>query len=539
MDTYIQITQLPTLQEFSHDDRELPAEKVLAKAVALQLKPARAHITQVAFDRLLMLVDGQLNDMIAHLHRMSNLQRRESIAKGDLEMLLEGFHLTPSSLDEQQQASGYYRDTYRQEFDHLHSLKEINSNAKDIVSIEDREAVKQNVASILVPPTNPLQKILPKWLPNFPPDHTYRFTPQYRHPITDETVIRRKIVEEGKKSELALAHLSQRTPKGPLQDVEKYDAQLAQEETLAVYGTQKKRKKTTASSADLLSKLPQTNFSVEEYAHGRVEIARKKVLEFEERQWQAQQDPFLKLSRIAFTPFNEKYTRRQAQKEFQSALKRSFLHLVKGLPELERIKSEAEAAARAERNKRLEELRARKIEQEQMGEKDVLDLNEFQHNQEDFFAMESSEDEMEPVRPEHASQKLDESGSNENQTIQQSSEISKDAAKESVDGGQGERVPDSKSAEPRDQANFVQSQESIAKSIDAPVEQLGEQWGKQSNQPSYQQSHKQSDEQQKEQLHEGSRVEPDTGLGPRLDDELNEKAKKKTNDLSGAWSAPA
>lgn len=431
MDTYIQITQLPTLQEFSHEEAEPLVEKVLAKAVALQLKPARAHITQFAFDRLLMLVDGQLNDMIAHLHRISNLQRRESIAKDDLQLLLQGFNLTPSALEQQCRASNYYRETFSEEFDHLHSLKEVNSpSAKDDVPFEDQEALKQNVASVLVPPTNPLQKILPSWLPSFPPDHTYKFTPQYSHPITDETVIRRKIVEEGKQSELALANLSIRTHTSqPLHDDDTYDDQLAQDETLAIYGRNKKRKTTPVSSAELISKLPQTNFSVEEYAHSRVQIARKKVLEFEERQWQAQQDPFLKLSRIALTPFNEKFTRRQGQKEFQLALKRSFLHLVKSIPKLEETKREVEATAREERDKRLAELRARREEQAQMGEKDVLDLDELAHNQEDFFAMESSEDEMEPVQAETAPQE---------QQHQQPGEQLENVRQEPIDERQGE-----------------------------------------------------------------------------------------------------
>ncbi|CAR29664.1 ZYRO0G14146p [Zygosaccharomyces rouxii] len=403
MDNYIQITKLPTLQELQHEDREPNVVKVLAKSVALQLKPMNAQITQFAFDRLLQLVDGQLNDMISQLHRMSNLQRRETIAKGDISMLMEGFNISPSSIELQSRISEFYSQKYFKEFNHLHSLRDLQSSlAHEMVPFEDQEAVRQNVSTVLVPPTNPLQDFLPKWLPDFPPDHTYKFTPQYSHPITDETTIRRQIVEEAKQSELALSHLSQK--KNPTDDIvnrSQYDSELAEQETLAIYGSQLKKRKTQhpqANSADLLSKLPQTNFSVEEYAHNRIEVARKKVLEFEERQLQSQQDPFLKLSRIAFTQCNDKFTKKQVHREFQLALQRSFIHLVKSIPELERNKLETEEKAKEERSKRLQELRAQREEQEKKGERDVLDLDELDQNQEDFFAMESSDEEvMEPT----------------------------------------------------------------------------------------------------------------------------------------------
>ncbi|GAV55961.1 hypothetical protein ZYGR_0AZ01330 [Zygosaccharomyces rouxii] len=403
MDSYIQITNLPTLQEFQHENREPNVVKVLAKSIALQLKPMNAQITQFAFERLLQLVDGQLNDMISQLHRMSNLQRRETIAKGDLSMLMQGFHISPSSIELQSQISQFYSQKYFKEFNHLHSLQDLQPTwAHEMVPFEDQEAVRQNVSTVLVPPTNPLQNHLPKWLPDFPPDHTYKFTPQFSQPITDETTIRRQIVEEAKQSELALSHLSQK--KNPTDDIvnrSQYDSELAEQETLAIYGTQLKRRRTQhpqANSADLLSKLPQTNFSVEEYAHNRVEVARRKVLEFEEKQLQVQQDPFLKLSRIALTQCNDKFSKRQVHREFQLALQRSFIHLVKSIPELERNKLETEKKAKEDKSRRLQELRSQREEQEKKGERDVLDLEDLDQNQEDFFAMESSDEEaMEPT----------------------------------------------------------------------------------------------------------------------------------------------
>lgn len=389
------------MEEFGHDSRELPIEKVLAKAVALQLKPMNADISKFAFDHLLMLIDGQLNDMIGELHKLSNLQRRESIAKGDLQLFFKGFNLSPSDLDIQCQASQYIKSAFKQDYNALHSLKESSSDF-----VEEDGASSENIVTALVPPTNPLRSLVPKWLPDFPPDHTYKFTPQYNHPITDETIIRKKIVEEGKQSELALLHLLKSTDKSQANTKygSQYDEELAKEETLAIYGRgYQKTKRSAISSSDLLARLPQTNFSIEEYAHNRVEIARRKVLEYEEKQLQLQKNPFLKLSRLVLTTSNDKLNKRQVNKEIRTSLKRSFFHLINTIPELKKAKQEARELAEKKRIERLIKMKA--LKDQKLKEKDSWDLGEGDintldlddlgggHHEAFFGSLDSSEDE--------------------------------------------------------------------------------------------------------------------------------------------------
>lgn len=471
MSSYIQITQLPTLQEFQHEDREPNVIKVLAKSIALQLKPMNAQITQFAFERLLQLADGQLNDMISQLHRMSNLQRRETVAKGDVSMLMRGFNLSPSSIELQSQISQYYSQKYPEEFNRIHSFQDLPPTlTNEMIPFEDHEAIKQNVSTVLVPPTNPLQSFLPNWLPDFPPDHTYKFTPQYSHPITDETTIRRQIVEEGKQSELALSHLSQK--KNTTDEIvgkSQYDSELAGKETLAIYGTNqlKRRRTEQANSADLLSKLPQNNFSVEDYAHSRVEIARRKVVEFEEKQLQSQQDPFSKLSRIALTQCSDKFTKRQVHREFQLVLQRSFIHLIRSIPELERNKLKVEVEAKENRNRRLQELRARREEQERKGEKDLLDLNELDQNHEDFFAMESSDDEQQPQEgssypePQQEQQQQEGQEDNHEKSPAQGELVNEESQQEALDNEHEFEPVVVEKATPADVHSIVQERESV------------------------------------------------------------------------------
>ncbi|QLL34685.1 hypothetical protein HG536_0H00600 [Torulaspora globosa] len=384
---YVQLTRLPTLKEVHHEVNESTGEKILGKAVALQLKPMNAEISKFAFDYLLLLVEEQLNDMIGFLHKSSNIQRRELVAKADLQLFLEGFNLSPSDLELQQQISQHYSKIYRKELAALHSLQETVSEA-----IAEDEGTSQDVINSLVPPNNPLAKSVPKWMPILPPDHTYRFTPQYNHPITDETVIRRKIVEEGKLSEVALSHLLRvSSMPAPSPEVQMSDADqaLAAEESMAIYGNKyKKRRKQTAYSSDLLSKLPQSNFNVEEYARSRVELARRKVLEYEEKQLQLQQNPFIKFSKMVLSTSPEKLNRRQLNKEINSMLKRSLYSLVKSIPKLQEAKQEARKSAEKARDERLQELRAQREAQErhseqfETGDINLLDLD---NHSDDFF----------------------------------------------------------------------------------------------------------------------------------------------------------
>lgn len=396
---YVQLTHLPTLKEVHHEVYESTGEQILGKAVALQLKPMNAEISKFAFDYLLLLIEDQLNDMIGFLRKSSNIQRRELIAKADLQLFLEGFNLSPSDLDLQHQISQYYSEVYRKELAALHSLQETVSEAV----VED-EGASQDVINSLVPPNNPLAKKVPKWMPTLPPDHTYRFTPQYNHPITDETVIRRKIVDEGKMSEIALSHLlrvSNTPTPSPEVQMSDTDQALATEESMAIYGNKhKKRRKQTAYSTDLLSRLPQTNFNVEEYARSRVELARRKVMEYEEKQLQLQQNPFIKYSKMLLSASPEKMNRRQLNKEISCMLKRSLYSLVKSIPKLQQSKQEARRSAEKARDERLQELRAQREAQERQSEQlgtgdiNLLDLD---NHSDDFFNYSGSDnDEQEP-----------------------------------------------------------------------------------------------------------------------------------------------
>jgi hypothetical protein len=45
---------------------------------------------------------------------------------------------------------------------------------------------------------------VPAWMPEFPPDHTFKATPQYPTRVSDPKKLRQLIVEEGRLAEAAL-----------------------------------------------------------------------------------------------------------------------------------------------------------------------------------------------------------------------------------------------------------------------------------------------------------------------------------------------
>ncbi|QLG70832.1 hypothetical protein HG535_0A07740 [Zygotorulaspora mrakii] len=392
---YIQLTKLPNLKEVNHVAQETSVDRILAKAIALQLKPLNAEMTKFAFDHLLMLIDDQLDEMIGQLHRISNIQRRESMAKCDIQLFLQGFNVSPSDLDVQGQLSQYISLNFKKEYDSLHAMKESYAGAAE----DDVEQI-ENVLTTLVPPSNSLKYSIPRWFPALPPDHTYKFTPQFNHPITDEVMIRKKIVEEGKNSELALLHLLDRsvesTSDKPIPD---FDEKLAAEETNSIYGFSRQKKQrnfTSSSSTGLFCTLPQTNFNVEEYARSRVEIARRKVVEFEQKALQLETNPFLKGSRLIISS-NDKITKKQVNREIKTMLRRSFFSMLKSIPDLQIKKKHASEDAEKKRDERLakmkilhEQKRKETNEKVKNGEINLLDLA---HQDEFFGSLDSSDEE--------------------------------------------------------------------------------------------------------------------------------------------------
>ncbi|CCH60825.1 hypothetical protein TBLA_0D03250 [Henningerozyma blattae CBS 6284] len=485
--------------------------QLLAKSIALQLKPMNDNtsISTVAFNRLLTLVDLQLNDMIYQLARLSITQRRLTIASNDLSLWLRSFNLNPSDLTLYLEESNFIKSKFNKDYNLLyellrdyntetnHNFKNPNYSTSDLLNNKSSESS----SSRIVPPSNTILRSMPEWLPSLPPDHTYKFTPLYNEPITDETVMKKILVNEGKLAESALIKLleasttseinSLPTPETDREnDLEQNinidtntngnsmtlksvsenektntnerlnDELLAQDETKAIYGSAlqvrkiKKRfelmidpKAETQLSEEFV--YPST-FNVEEYARKQVQKIREQVLFYEEKQLQAQKNPFWKYSKMIVGPsqfhhgphhhhhhhhhHHRRYSnsstssvssspspglfggvsKKQINHDIQQMFNRSLNNLINSLPNLAKEKASAREIAENEREKKVQEMLKKK--QKELNEKQssagALDLHDLQKENDGLFAdLGSSDDDESSTRHQNTSDKTQETHS--------------------------------------------------------------------------------------------------------------------------------
>lgn len=410
----VQLRHLPNLEEIPRTALDDPLRKLLEKAVAIQLKAVNSNvsISQFAFENLIILVEQMLSNMLVDLHKMVNIQRRHCISKKDLLLIIDGYNLTCADLMVELERSQYVRShnlervrKVREESEVVEAKEKTPLSEKELLESKHPEFFIQDKEILtLVPPTPKNTKYVPRWLPEFPPDHTYRFTSQFNRPITDERLMKRKLAEEADLSEKALIHLSKLShEESPSEGADSDEIfKESQQDTQLIFGPAKKKKIAAINGAsDLLRTLPQQNYNVEEYARNRVEIARRKVEEYERHQLLLQKGAFIKAAHL-LSPFAKKRNCKQVEKEVRTLLHRSYIGLLKSAPLLrEQRKREVELA---EENRRLREEQIRQEREERLKNSkdyDVLDLDNL--NEDPFFGglgSSDTEDEKEPPQQE-------------------------------------------------------------------------------------------------------------------------------------------
>ncbi|CCE64530.1 hypothetical protein TPHA_0I00230 [Tetrapisispora phaffii CBS 4417] len=376
---YVQLTKLPTLTEFKYEDTKGPMEVILAKAIALQLKLMNRDttITKFAFTHLTSLVDEQLSDMVNQMEKLAALQRRKEVAKKDIDLWLRGFNLQPSDLTITHQQSEYIKEKYGGEVTLLNRLATDTNEVLTVFKKTDKTLKDDSTLETLklVPITNTLENIIPDWLPSFPPDYTYKFTPQFNKHITDATVIRKKVAAEGKKSEKALLHLleSEKITTSKLLNLDKFDSDdmdTAKLEMDALYsGGSCDRKKRTAFFEDEEDRMvdehgnsTSNKFDIEKYVHKRINIVRNKVKQYEDKQLRLQNDPFLKMTALLSEQTDKKVSREVINTNIENVLKRSFLQLINSIPTLNQNKKDTRERAMVEKKRRHDEWLKRREE---------------------------------------------------------------------------------------------------------------------------------------------------------------------------------
>ncbi|CEP61315.1 Taf8p LALA0_S03e00122g [Lachancea lanzarotensis] len=405
----VQLKHLPNLTEISNKTLEDPLRKILEKAVALQLKAINddVSVSQLAFENLILLVEEALSSMLEDLHKVANIQRRRCISKKDLLLVIEGYNLTCADLMVEHERSRFVRSRC------LDNVEKVEREGKDALHKERTPAPKEDLLRSshpeffdkgkgilkLVPPSVKEAKHVPKWLPEFPPDHTYRFTSLYNKPITDERQMKRKLAEESNLSEKALINLSRLSNEDSHLNVADNNElyRESQEETQLIFKQVKKSRAANVDKVnDLLRTLPQDHYNLEEYARSRVEITRRRVKDHERRLLQIQKGPFMRATQLLSPFVSQRVNCKVAEKEVRSLLHRSYVGFLKTAPLVKEQRKREIAAAEQRRIEREEQSKREREERSKMSKEfDELDLNNL--NEDPFFGgLGSSDSENEP-----------------------------------------------------------------------------------------------------------------------------------------------
>lgn len=279
--------ELPHLSTKIRKDELDPMELLTQRAIALQLKSLGIEFTNTALEDLFDLVSLYLNGLLEELQKITQTQRRFKTSPKDLKLLLRDFNISPSELeDELTRSKKDDSDTIQRKKQLEKLAQETIQNNNTIEEIDPQEpsfvffSVDQDLHK-LIPPQHKRSKVIPNWLPEFPPDHTFRKTPKYLNSIKDQKLVRQKIVEESKFGEQALENLL-RYGKLIEEEEEKEDEQLMQEndvlneleEQIEEDGAEKKDE-VNGNKVDIWSNA-EKKFDIQSYATARLQFYKKK-----------------------------------------------------------------------------------------------------------------------------------------------------------------------------------------------------------------------------------------------------------------------
>lgn len=368
--TVVQLRNLPDLTEVNHLEIDAPVVEILKKTVLFQLNSLNICISNFALDELVNLVTAQMDGMFRNLHNLTLLQRRSQASQADLKLLFREFNLDGASLYQQFQVSEFIKSKHSVEYEKLVSSSTLPTLPRSEEDEEDELnniEEQQNEINVLLPPSNSLEKQIPSWLPNFPPDHTYKFTPEFNHPITDLKTIKKEIVKESRESEKALLNLNKslshissasHTPPPPVLDDED-----ATEQQLDIWGDALQERKPTITAKSF------NENNIEQYAKYRVELARERVTKFEVNQLKRTKNPFLKISETLYFSKSPHQSHKTIQKTIDLQFRKSMTLFMHNVPKVQKLKKEKIRVAKEERAKllkrRQEELISLRTKREQ------------------------------------------------------------------------------------------------------------------------------------------------------------------------------
>lgn len=201
---------LPDIQTVRREESLDSMEWIAQKALALHLSSRGITPSPQALEQLFELFGLHIDQLLSGLQKITHTQRRHKASPKDLAYLLRDFNIPPGELEGELEATRQLPQAIlnqkalleREADQALHPDLSVSQQDPSFVFFaHDEDIIK------LIPPSHKKGAAILSWLPEFPPDHTYRHTANYTQRITDQSVVRTKLAEESRLGEQALEHL--------------------------------------------------------------------------------------------------------------------------------------------------------------------------------------------------------------------------------------------------------------------------------------------------------------------------------------------
>lgn len=185
-------------------------EDLLRVSVSVMLKElGMRYVNNSALEGITDLAAQYMGLIIDSLHEYTEIQRRHKPSKTDVCLLLKQGYFTLADVVDQhnrcQRINGKYAKL----------LTELNNQARSFTDTQDGEPSKNDPMYVFMHETTSIVRpekrlsFIPKWMPSFPPEYTYKATPTYSKCITSARELRSKLIVEGRLGEKALHHITE------------------------------------------------------------------------------------------------------------------------------------------------------------------------------------------------------------------------------------------------------------------------------------------------------------------------------------------
>lgn len=167
----------------------------------------KVRINKSTIDEFSILTDSFMDNFVQRLKRLSEIQRRRSPNISDIELLLNEGIVDLVGLNES--------------FNDCKLLQELSlKNPKRATNLSQIEFLGKKLESETPIETQPdlgwydritkrklTREYIPKWMPQLPPEYTWKSTPRFTERVRDPRILRERLVVEGRLGEKALEHI--------------------------------------------------------------------------------------------------------------------------------------------------------------------------------------------------------------------------------------------------------------------------------------------------------------------------------------------